>query len=265
MSIKSKTAVLLTVVVSAGCAHAELATSDVLNKIGFDQHLNAQIPLDLHFLDETGNDAELGDYFHDGKPVVMLFGYYGCPMLCSQILNDLTGSVKTLTLKPGTDFEIVMVSVDGTEGPAAAAEKKKAYSDSVGTGWHLLTGKDAEIETLTRAAGFRYSASRRQYRASQRHCRDHTARRNLSISAWSGFSTARSTPVTGGSIRSQIGALSDQVLLLCYRYDPSTGKYGFAIIQVIRIAGVLTVAALAAFIFFSLRRERRRRAPQAAN
>jgi protein SCO1/2 len=258
---------MMTVLLCHAGTCAEL--QNVLQDVGFDQKLNMQVPLNLHFLNEDGKDVELGDYFHVGKPVVLLLGYYGCPMLCTQMLNGLSGSMKAIPLKPGNDFEIVMISVDPAEGPAEASAKKKAYvssGDATMEGWHFLTGQSAAITTAAESTGFRYARvpGGRQFAHASGIMvltpQGRVSKYFLGIE----FPPRDLRLALVEAAQSRIGSFTDKVLLLCYQYDPRTGKYSFAIIQAIRIAGVLTVAALAGFVVLSLLRERTRQRERVA-
>src|SRR5262249_49179401 len=129
--------------------------------VGIDQRLNEQLPLDLAFRDEAGQTVRLRDYF-DGRPVILVFAYFRCPMLCSQVLDGLVEGLRGVPFAMGREFQVVTVSFDEREKPALAAAKKASYVESYGQpgaeqGWHFLTGEQEPIDRLTRAAGFRYS------------------------------------------------------------------------------------------------------------
>ena len=131
-----------------------------LREIGFDQNLDQHVPLDTPFTDESGHAVKLGDYFGT-RPVVMVFAYYDCPMLCTMVINGLASALDVLSLDPGKDFEIVTVSFDPRDTPATAAAKKAAYiarykKPGAAAAWHFLTGDQSSIDRLTKAAGFRY-------------------------------------------------------------------------------------------------------------
>ncbi|RPJ84598.1 MAG: SCO family protein [Acidobacteria bacterium] len=135
-------------------------TPDELKKVEFAQRLGTEVPIDLPFVDETGQPVKLAQYFH-GRPVILSLVYYECPMLCVQALNGLVKSLKTLALEPGRDYEIVTVSFNPRETPAQAAEKKDHYlsllkRDGGAAAWHFLTGEDAAIRLLTDSVGFHY-------------------------------------------------------------------------------------------------------------
>jgi protein SCO1/2 len=236
----------------------------LLRDVGIDQMLDGPLPLGLTFTDETGADVELGRYFGE-RPVVLAFVYYECPMLCTQVLNGLVGSLEALSFNPGQEFEVVIVSFDPGETPALAAEKKAAYMRRYGRpetadGWHYLTGRQANIDALTGAAGFRYAYDEAidQYAHPAailiatpdgriaRYLYDiQFAPRDLQLAL---------VEATDG----RIGSVVDQALLYCYHYDPETGTYGFVVMNLVRLAGILTLLVMGGAIFLSLRRERRR-------
>lgn len=226
----------------------------ILTEIGIDQKLNTVLPLDLEFRDEAGNSVRFGDYFK-GKPVVLSLVYYECPMLCSMTLNGLLKSLRAVPFDVGKDFEVVTVSFEPRDTPAIAAAKKRSYVEEYGRpgaerGWHFLTGNEDSIRSLTDAAGYRYKydTHTRQWahvsailvvtpdgRVSQYLHGIEFSSRDLRLSLVQ-------------ASQNRIGTVVDRVLLYCYHYDPATGKYGFVIMNVIRVAGALTVLLIAAFI-----------------
>ena len=146
-----------------GAAEAGNPTSGkpgLLSKIGIDQKLNQQVPLDLMFTDETGRDIRLGDLFGK-RPVVLALVYYECPMLCTQVLNGVATALSVMEFNVGREFDVVAVSINPKEGPQLAAQKKAAYVQRYGRpgtehGWHFLTGRQDSITKLAEAVGFRY-------------------------------------------------------------------------------------------------------------
>ncbi|PYR14092.1 MAG: SCO family protein [Acidobacteria bacterium] len=131
-----------------------------LREIGFDQNLDQYVPLDVPFRDESGRTVRLADYF-GSRPVVLVFAYYDCPMLCTQVINGLSTALNILSLAPGKDFEIVTVSFNPRDTPATASAKKASYiarykQPGAAAAWHFLTGNQESIDRLTKAAGFRY-------------------------------------------------------------------------------------------------------------
>ena len=238
------------------------AKPGLLGRIGIDQRLNEQVPLDLAFVDENGRDVKLRDYFGK-RPVLLALVYYECPMLCTQVLNGVTGALKVLNFDVGKEFDVVAVSINPREGPGLAAAKKQAYVERYGRpetadGWHFLTGREENIRALANAVGFRYEydESIKQYA--------HGA--GIELLTPKGviaryFYGIEYSPrdIRLGIIEAseeRIGNAIDSVVLLCYHYDPTTGTYGAAAITMVRIGAVLTMIGFAVFLFVALRRER---------
>jgi protein SCO1 len=245
------------------------AVPGLLRDIGFDQHLNQQLPLDVLLIDEAGRSVRLGAYFGE-RPVVMVFAYYECPMLCTQVINGLSRALGVLSLEPGRDFEIVTVSFDPRDTPATAAAKKASHLDryrrpGASAAWHFLTGEAASIERLTKAAGFRYAWDERTGQFAHPSgvivlTPDGRLARYL-FGIEYGPRDLRLALVEASA--GKVGSAVDAILLYCYHYDPLTGRYGLLVRRVMRIAGAATVLALALFVFVMLRRERSAHPPPA--
>ena len=234
-----------------------------LGRVGFDQNLDAQLPLDLTFRDESGRPVKLGDYF-GSKPVIVTLVYFRCPMLCGEELKGLARSLKPLSMAVGDQFDIVTVSIDPTDTPELASAKKEKILEyygrpEAGKGWHFLTGDEPSIAALARTVGFRYAynAETKQYA--------HAA--GLAI-ATSGGRLSRyfygidfpPKDLQFGLIessRGKIGSPIARLLLFCYHYDPATGKYSLAIVNLLRVIGTATALGLAAYIVAMIRRDRR--------
>lgn len=228
----------------------------VLKDVGIDQLLNNQVPLDLEFKDESGRTVKLADYFKD-KPVVLSLVYYNCPMLCTQVLTGLLGTLKTLPMSPGQEFVSISVSFDPSEGPELAAAKKKEYLERLrkpeaASGWHFLTGQEQQIQALTRSVGFRFlwDPVTKQYahasgiivltpqgKVSRYFYGIEYAPRDLRFGL---------LEASGG----RIGSLVDKVILYCYQYEPMRGTYGLVMIRVLRVFGILTLITIVALIGF---------------
>jgi len=238
-------------------------TIPILRDVGIDQKLDQQIPLDLVLTDADGKDVKLGDYFSK-RPVVLALVYYECPMLCQQVLSGLIGSLEALTFDAGREFDVVALSIDPGETPALAADKRqfflKRYSrKGAESGVHFLTGREEAIKQLADSVGFKYAYDPAidqyahpaaitvltpQGRVSRYLFGIEFAPKDLRLAL---------VEATSG----KIGTVLDRALLYCYHYDPETGKYGLAIINLVRLAGLGTVGGLGAFILLTLRRERR--------
>jgi protein SCO1/2 len=234
-----------------------------LREIGFDQNLDAHVPLDVAFVDEAGRAVRLGDYF-GARPVVMLFAYYECPMLCSQVITGLASALSVISLQPAKDFDVVVVSFDPKDTPATAASKKAMFlerykRDGAAPGVHFLSGAQPEITRLTKAAGFRYvwDDETKQFAHPSGVIvltpDGRLARYMFGIEY--GPRDLRLAMVEASN--GKAGNPADALLLYCYHYDPMTGRYGFVIMRALRLAGIVTVVALAAFITVMIRREKR--------
>ena len=236
-----------------------------LREIGFDQNLDRLLPPDIPFTDEQGRLVRVGDYFR-GRPVVLAFVYYDCPLLCMQVLNALASALDVLSLQPGKDFDVVTISFDPREKPALAAAKKEAALQrykrpGAAAAWHFLTGEQSAIERATRAAGFRFVWDERLNQFAHPTGiivltpEGHVARYLFGIEY--GPRDLRLAIVDASS--GKIGSPIDSFLLYCYHYDPMTGRYGLVIMRAVRLAGAATVLALGTFIVVMVRRERRAR------
>lgn len=228
-----------------------------LQDVRIEQKLDQQLPLDLTFRDESGREVQLGQYFGH-KPVVLAFVYYDCPMLCTQVLNGMVTSFRVLPFQMGKEFEVVTISFDPRETPELAQKKKKVYVDylpekmraGAENGWHFLTGDQANIAKITDAAGFRYRWDEKtQQFAHASAVMVTTPHGKLSRYYYGIEYPARDLRL--GLIESsanKIGSPVDQLLLYCYHYDPATGKYGAVVMNIMRIAGVITLLGILAML-----------------
>lgn len=232
-----------------------------LQNVGFEPPLNGQLPLGLHFRDETGRDVLLREFFGQ-KPVVLSFVYYNCPMLCDQVQMGVVGTLRMLSFNPGNDYEVVFISFDSRDTPEMAAEKKHAAlarfrRPQTVSGWHFLTGSQESIEAVTRAANFRFRFD---------------AKANLFAHATGVLLLTPDGRISryfygveypGRDMRlglvdasaGKIGSPIDHVLLFCYHYDPSSATYSASILRIIRLGGVLTILCMVGGILIFRRRE----------
>jgi protein SCO1/2 len=240
-----------------------------LKNVGVRQNLNQPIPLALTFKDDLGRSVRLGDYFGK-KPVILNLVYYNCPMLCGEVLSGLEHSLRMMKLELGRDFDVVTVSFDPKDTPELAAKKKaetlqRYQRAGAEQGWHFLVGQPDAIDALTKAAGFEY-----QYDGKTQQFAHATA---IMIVTPTGKiaqyyygveyppKDLRLGLVEAGQGR--IGNVVDQLLLYCYHYDPTQGKYSATILRVLRLAGVATMLSLGTLIFVMIRRGPMHDAPAA--
>lgn len=236
----------------------------ILKEIGVDQKLDNQVPLDLEFTDEHGKKVTLRDYAGD-KPILLSLVYYGCPMLCGQVLNGLTRSLKMLKDVPmvaGKDFEVVTLSFDPSEKPELALEKKKNFikdynQPGADKHWHWLTGNEENIKKVTDAVGFRYAWDEKQEQYAHASAifiltpEGKLSRYFFGIEYSPKDMRMGLTEASNG----KIGGPVEKVLLYCFHYDASLGKYSMMVLRLIQIGGIFTLAALGTFMFIMLRKD----------
>ncbi len=235
-----------------------------LEFVGIEQHLNGEVPGNLEFRDEFGNSVKLSDYFGHGRPVILNLGYYQCPMLCSELLEGLVGSMKALTFNIGKDFDVLTVSFDPRETTDMAAEKKRDMMKRYGRpnadrGWHFLTGKADQINALTKSVGYQFQFDEKtgQY-AHATAIVMLTPDRHISGYFYGvEFSPKDLRLGLVQASQNQIGNIGDQVLLYCYHYDPRTGRYGAVISNMLKLGALATMLMLGTFMFVMFRVDRR--------
>ena len=252
-------------------AHAHDPQTDsrppALQEVAFDQRVNEPLPLETVFRDETGTSVRLGDYFGE-RPVLLVLAYHRCRVLCPLLLEGVTRALRGMSFTPGREYSLVVLSFDPRDTPAIAAAKKEDLLRRFGMpgaagGWHFLTGEAPAIRTLTQAVGFRYTYDAKTD--------EYAHATGLVILTPQGkiFRYQYGIEFSPQVLRlglveasgNALGSPVDQVLLFCYHYDPSVGKYTLAIMNALRLAGLVTVGAMGAFIVRMWQRDRRHSAP----
>ena len=240
----------------------------VTSKISISQRLNQPLPLNTVFTDDAGKQVSLASYF-GAKPAILALVYYQCPMLCSEELNGLTGALQMVDEKPGRDFNVIVVSIDPTEGTDLAASKKRVYLKRYGhpesaTGWHFLTGTQQNIDALAQAVGFGYTkipgpdGKLTQYahasaiqiitpqgKIAQYYMGVEYSPKDLRL----GLAEASDN---------RIGSPVDNILTYCYHYDPGTNKHSLIVARVVQAGGLVTVLTLGGFMFLMFRADVKR-------
>lgn len=229
-------------------------SDEQLLQIKFDQKINSQLSSDLIFRDETGKQIQLGNYFGK-RPMVLMLGYYGCPMLCTLVLNGAVSTFQDLKWSVGENFDVIFASIDPNETSQLAAEKKKNYFRSYGCGsadgWHFLTGDKNSIQKLADEIGFRfaYDANAKQFA----HPSGFVVLTPDGKIARYFFGVTYSANDLNSALRNasadKTGSPVEQFILLCFHYSPLTGKYGNLVITTVRAGGIATLLALGIFIF----------------
>lgn len=231
-----------------------------LSRVTFEQHPGVRISPDLVFRDQNDRPFRLGDHF-EKQPTILVLGYYGCPMLCSLINDGLIHALNELPLNAGKDFQVIDVSIDPAETPSAAAQKKSEYLRQYGRpdsadAWHFLVGDERSITELADQAGFRYAYD------PQIHQYAHpsgvivlTPKGKISRYVFGVRLDARELrDAIIAAKEEKSSSIISQVFLLCYHYNPITGRYGGLILAILRVASLGFVAAIACWIFLMARR-----------
>ncbi len=237
----------------------------VLNTVGIEQNLNGQLPFDAEFKDENGSIVKLGSYFGKGRPVILALVYYECPMLCNEVLNGLTGSLKGISFDAGKEFDVVAISFDTRENekPDLAKNKKASYLSryerkDAENGWHFLTGTQSEIDKVTQTVGFSYHFDEATNQFAHAGGITLITPDGKISKYFYGIDYAPKDLKLGliDSAEGKIGNAVEKLYLYCFHYDPATGKYGLAILKVLRLMAVATVLGLGGMIFVFWRRGR---------
>jgi protein SCO1 len=226
----------------------------VLQEVGIKQKLGERLPLETVFKDENGSAVKLGEYFGKGRPVILALVYYECPMLCNEVLNGLTGSLKGISFDVGKEFDVVAISFDARENDKLnlAKNKKEGYVARYGrpgseNGWHFLTGTQEAIDAVTEAVGFSYVYDEKTEQFAHAGGVMIITPEGTLARYYYGIDYEPRQLKFGimDSAESKVGNPAEQLLLYCFHYDPSTGKYGLAVLRVMRIAGIATILGIA--------------------
>jgi protein SCO1/2 len=242
------------------------ALPGALAGVSIEQRLNQQVPLDVNFRDEAGRVMPLASFFADGKPVILALVYYRCPMLCTEILTGLESALKAVSLDAGKDFNVVSISFDPKDTPELAAAKKQLYvrrykRPNSANGWHFLTGDEANIKTFTDAVGFhyKYDPATEQF-AHASAIMILTPEGRISKYFYGVDYSPRDLRLgLVEASQKKIGTPVDEILLYCYHYDPTTGKYGAIAINILRGAAGAFVLVGGAVLLVFFRRDARAR------
>lgn len=240
-----------------------------LKDVGITEKLGQTVSLSgLSFTDEFGKTVQLSDYSSTGRPILLNIGYYGCPTLCSFVLDGLVRSLKGIEWIPGGQFELVSVSIDPTEDASLASKKKANYLELYGKpaaaeGWHFLTGKEEAIRKLTSAVGFGY-----KYNEEDKQYAHGAALIVLTpegkISRYLYGIEYKPQDIKLALVEAsdgKVGSVIDRILLFCYRYDAKQKKYSLVISKVMQAGGAGTLLIFGGYLAIFWRRERRESEP----
>lgn len=258
-----KTFLALFLVAASAFAETSATPPRLPGRVAIDQHLDAQLPLDTMFRDESGRVVRLSEYANGSRPILLVFMYYRCPMLCSMVMEGVTSTLTALKFDAGKEYDVVTISIDPRDTPHDAAAKKEKYVKRYGRlgtapAWHFLTGPESAIRKVTSAAGFQYAYDPESDQFAHGASLIVLTPRGRVSRYLYGFEynprDVRLALVEASA--NKVGSATDAILLLCYHYDPITGKYSRSAMTFVRAGGLATVVALSGFIFVMIRRER---------
>ncbi len=237
----------------------------LLDGVGIAQRLNEQLPLNLTFTDDSGQQVALGKYF-GRRPAILALVYYRCPMLCSEELDGLTSALQMVRYVPGKDFDIIVVSIDPTEGTDLSAAKKREYVKRYGhaetaNGWHFMTGTQANIDALTEAVGFKYVKIKLpntdQVQFAHASSIQIVTPEGKLAQYYMGVEYSPKDLLLGldEASSNRIGSPVDNILTYCYHYNPQTNTHSLIVARVVQLGGALTVVLLGGFMLVMFRRD----------
>ncbi|MGD9899706.1 MAG: SCO family protein [Calditrichaceae bacterium] len=238
--------ILFLVIIANGQVNRQKVSE--LQNIDVSEYLGETIPLNLKFTDDHGNRRDLNEFFHQGKPVVMILAYYNCPMLCTLVLNGVSQTVSEMDWIPGKQYELLTVSIDPKETAELAAAKKKTHldfiqKDEAQNGWTFFVGEQPQIDSLANALGFEY------YYVEERDEFAHPAvvfvlTPEGEISRYLYGIEYRASDLRLALLEAsegRIGSTIDRLILYCYHYDPSSKGYVIFAGNVMRLGGAITL------------------------
>jgi protein SCO1 len=253
----------------AASAQKILDEPQQLKGIDVEEHLGESIPKSLVFADETGKSVTIGSYLNQGKPILLTMAYYRCPMLCGLVLNGVCNSVKSISLVPSKDFTILTVSIDPREMPELALAKKVRYIESYGKegvkeGWSFLTGSEENSKALANAVGFKYFYDAKRDEYAHPAVSFLIAPDGKIVRYLYGMDYKRFDLKMGllEAAEGKVGTTIDRIILSCFHYDASQGKYVFFAQNVMRVGGASIVLFLAVFLVRLWVRESRKHKEQ---
>ena len=238
---------------------------NILNKVTIAQRLNAQLPLSATFVDENGKTVALGDYFGK-RPAIFALVYYNCPILCSEELKGLAGALEMVNFTPGKDFDVIVISIDPSEGPVLAKSQKARYLKYYGRpetadGWHFLTGQKPAIDAVSDAAGFGYvkmpGPDGKLNQFAHASSIEIVTPQGKLAQYYLGVEYSPKDIRLGlvEASHNKIGSTVDEILTYCYHYDPQNNKHSLVVARVVQLGGIVTVASLGSFMFLMFRRD----------
>jgi protein SCO1/2 len=257
---------------SARAQTPSTAKPSSLSDVTITQNFGQKLPDDITLVDESGKPVTLAQ-LKTGRPVVLTLVYFGCPSLCTVVLNDTLSTLGTMPLTMGKDYDVWTVSFDPRETAALARAKKAEYVHTynhtkgfpldaplTSENWHFLTADQANITRLTQAVGFHYKWDEQSKQFFHPAgitilSPDATISRYFFGVHYEMIDVRLALLAAGNG---KVGSFTDQILLYCYHYDPSTGRYSLAILRILEVVAAITILAIASALAYLFHLDKKR-------
>jgi protein SCO1/2 len=235
-----------------------------LQGIEIHENLGGQLPLAARFRDADGNDVTLGKYFDHKRPVLLVFAYHSCPMLCSLVLDGVATALKDVSWTVGKEFDVVSISFDPKDTPQTAAAKRAQIVEKYGRGgpegWHFLVGDEHDIKQVTGTVGFEYRWDERQ-KMYAHPAAIYLVTPDGKMARYLYAISFEPEDIRFGLLEASQGrsiSTTERFLIWCYHYDPQSGKYTLAAMTLMRVGGAITVALIGTLLLVLWRRDRKK-------
>jgi protein SCO1 len=263
--MRGKLAVAAALLASASLGFGQYARPKATRGVNLEQKLNSPVPLDLMFNDENGQAVPLRTYFGE-KPVVLELVYFKCPSLCPMSLRESVMGLRRIPMQTGIDYDVVVVSFDPADTPAVAREKKAEYGKmfnraGFNTGWHFLTGSQESISKLTSAVGFGYrwdEPSKQFIHAGGIMVATPEGRMSRYFYGVD-YAPADLRMALVEASKHRISSPVNYVLLFCFHYDATQGKYTLAVLNILKAGAALTLLLLGGLLYLLMRKDKTHR------
>jgi protein SCO1/2 len=232
------------------------------DEVGVDEKPGNQVPLDAQFKDEEGQPIAVSALLKPHRPTILWLGYYECPMLCDKMSAGMVKSLKNIQLEAGGEFVVTQISINPSEVPADAKAKKETYLKQLGrpgdaSGWNLLTGTPTEIARVADAVGYKFKKVTVDGETQYAHpavlmilSPEGKVTRYLYPKAAEGVEFDSRTMQLSliEASNGQVGSTVDRILLTCLHYDPTTGRYTWVAVNLMKLGAAVTVVIMAALL-----------------
>lgn len=235
-------------------------------EVTMDEHLGEHLDPDLTFKDQLGQTKRLGDYFDKKTPILLTLNYYRCPGICNVQLSAVTKTLQQMEWTAGDgNFRVLTFSIDPREKPPLAKDKRANILEELARGdkvdWSFMTGDALNIQLLAAQLGVSYAYDKDKDQYAHPPVIMFISPEGKIARYVYGLSYAPKDVKFAlmEASEGRVGTTVDRLILSCFHYDASAGKYGPFAFGMMRLAAGLMVVVVAFFLLFAWRRERRRR------